>query len=216
MRVELKKWGPKFSIKLDNFLKMRTPVNVCVFLMHVNILFGSQRGNSRFVVFTFFYWYWSPTLLRAFWEMKLLIWIKAVVSAIISVPLLLFSFRFLYLLNTLASDESSNCNIFSGATQSSVKSSNCVTNFPVSSCCRLRSSAQDVVLQAHTEQAEGIGGWESCGGARPGSALSLVCEGKIPDTLTESFFFFLFYVTKENLFTTFPLSRCISVLFFPF
>ena len=29
----------------------------------------------------------------------------------------------------------------------------------------MRSSAQDVVLLAHTVQAEGIGGWESCGGA---------------------------------------------------
>lgn len=34
-------------------------------------------------------------------------------------------------LHSLASNESSDCNIFSGATQSSVKSSDCVTNFPV-------------------------------------------------------------------------------------
>lgn len=34
-------------------------------------------------------------------------------------------------LHRLASNESSDCNIFSGATQSSVKSSDCVTNFPV-------------------------------------------------------------------------------------
>lgn len=33
--------------------------------------------------------------------------------------------------HSLASNESSDCNIFSGATQSSVKSSDCVTNFPV-------------------------------------------------------------------------------------
>lgn len=42
-----------------------------------------------------------------------------------------FPLKRLCTLHSLASNESSDCNIFSGATQSSVKSSDCVTNFPV-------------------------------------------------------------------------------------
>lgn len=42
-----------------------------------------------------------------------------------------FPLKCLCTLHSLASNESSDCNIFSGATQSSVKSSYCVTNFPV-------------------------------------------------------------------------------------
>lgn len=42
-----------------------------------------------------------------------------------------FPLKCLCSLHGLASNESSDCNIFSGATQSSVKSSDCVTNFPV-------------------------------------------------------------------------------------
>ena len=42
-----------------------------------------------------------------------------------------FPLKRLCSLHGLASNESSDCNIFSGATQSSVKSSDCVTNFPV-------------------------------------------------------------------------------------
>lgn len=42
-----------------------------------------------------------------------------------------FPLKCLCTLHSLASNESSDCNIFSGATQSSVKSSDCVTNFPV-------------------------------------------------------------------------------------
>lgn len=45
--------------------------------------------------------------------------------------LLLFPLKHPCTLHSLASNESSDCNIFSGATQSSVKSSDCVTNFPV-------------------------------------------------------------------------------------
>lgn len=42
-----------------------------------------------------------------------------------------FPLKRLCTLHSLASNESNDCNIFSGATQSSVKSSDCVTNFPV-------------------------------------------------------------------------------------
>lgn len=42
-----------------------------------------------------------------------------------------FALKCLCTLHSLAPNESSDCNIFSGATQSSVKSSDCVTNFPV-------------------------------------------------------------------------------------
>lgn len=42
-----------------------------------------------------------------------------------------FPLKCLCTLHSLASNESNDCNIFSGATQSSVKSSDCVTNFPV-------------------------------------------------------------------------------------
>lgn len=51
----------------------------------------------------------------------------------------------------------------------------------------MRSSAQDVVLWAYMVQAEGIGGWESCGGAFTSLTSSLVCKGKIPDRVAEGF-----------------------------
>ena len=50
----------------------------------------------------------------------------SVVSSAIVFPL-----KCLCTLHSFASNESSDCNIFSGATHSSVKSSDCVTNFPV-------------------------------------------------------------------------------------
>lgn len=49
----------------------------------------------------------------------------------------------------------------------------------------MRSSPQDVVLWAHTVQAEGIGGWESCGGALTNPTPNVVCKGKIPDSKAE-------------------------------
>lgn len=55
----------------------------------------------------------------------------------------------------------------------------------------MRSSPQDVVLWAHTVQALGIGGWESCGGALTSPASSAVCKGKIPDGKAE-----VFHMTK--------------------
>lgn len=55
----------------------------------------------------------------------------------------------------------------------------------------MRSSPQDVVLWAHTVQAEGIGGWESCGEALTSSTSSPLCKGKIPDREAE-----VFHMTK--------------------
>ena len=55
----------------------------------------------------------------------------------------------------------------------------------------MRSSPQDVVLWAHTVQAEGIGGWESCGGALTSPTSSVVCRGKIPDSKAK-----VFHMTK--------------------
>lgn len=55
----------------------------------------------------------------------------------------------------------------------------------------MRSSAQDVVLWAHTVQAEGIGGWESCGGALTSPTSNVVCKGKIPDSKAK-----VFHMTK--------------------
>ncbi len=51
----------------------------------------------------------------------------------------------------------------------------------------MRSSAQDVVLRVHTVQAEGIGGWESCGAALTSPASIVVCKGKIPDSKAKVF-----------------------------
>lgn len=104
-----------------------------------------------------------------------------------------FPLKCLCSLHSLASNESSDCNIFSGATQSSVKSSYCVTNFPVQGgiavdCVPL---LQDVVLWAHIVQAEGIGGWESCGGALTSPTSNVVCKGKIPDSKAK-----VFHMTK--------------------
>lgn len=55
----------------------------------------------------------------------------------------------------------------------------------------MRSSPQDVVLWAHTVQAEGIGGWESCGGALTSPTSNVVCKGKIPDSKAK-----VFHMTK--------------------
>lgn len=46
-------------------------------------------------------------------------------------------------------------------------------------------SAQDVVHWDHTVQAEGIGGWEFCGGALTSSAVFV--RGKIPDREAQGF-----------------------------
>lgn len=51
----------------------------------------------------------------------------------------------------------------------------------------MRSSPQDVVLWADTVQAEGIGGWESCGGAPTSSTSNVVFKGKIPDREAKDF-----------------------------
>ena len=82
-------------------------------------------------------------------------------------------------IHSLASNESSDCNIFSGAAVVSEKFRLC-NQFSSSRRhrCRLRSSPQDVVLRAHTVRAEGIGGWESCGGALTSPASNVVCKGK--------------------------------------
>lgn len=55
----------------------------------------------------------------------------------------------------------------------------------------MRSYPQDVVLWAHTVQAEGIGGWESCGGALTSPTSNVVCKGKIPDSKAK-----VFHMTK--------------------
>ena len=90
----------------------------------------------------------------------------------------------------LASNESIDCNILSGAAQSSVKSSDGVTEFSSSRRhrCRLRSSSQDVVLRARSARAEGFGGvgvlWQGC--SQPSLHTAAVCRGKIPDRKTQS------------------------------
>lgn len=102
-----------------------------------------------------------------------------------------FPLKYLCPLQSLASHESSDCNTFIGATQSSVKSSDCVTDFPFQGGIAVDCAPpQDVVLWAHTVHAEGVGGWESCGGALTSSTSNVVCRGKIPDSTA------VFHMTK--------------------
>lgn len=76
----------------------------------------------------------------------------------------------------------------------------------------MRSSPQDVVLWAHTVQALGIGGWESCGAALTSPAWSVVCKGKIPDSKAE-----VFHMTK-TIICLYPRSLliCQTGIFFSF
>lgn len=109
-------------------------------------------------------------------------------------PLFFYGFLLLFLFEMslhslhLACNESSDCNIFSGAMVVSEKFKLC-NQFSSSRrhCCRLRSSRQDVVLWAPTLQAQGIGGWESCGQSFCIPTSSVVCWGKIPDREAEVF-----------------------------